>query len=656
MHSTKFVGFMRLLKATSSWTQGASLALVASAFSIACSSSTAPSSVHPSPEGGASTPVPTPAELAAEHCAVDRAGFAYTGGATKSASAPAPASAAPVPCISLTGYGSAESSLAVASDGAVFTAPAFTANGNGVVRSRDVGQTWDLSIPMVGGSPVHGRTQPYLYLDPTTNRLFFATSGLSLSGGGGGKMTGGFNLTYSDDEGQTWSYVNAGIGTLDWAKIFAGPPVTSKTTGYPNIVYFSSPSPISTPLYSLTPDHQIVSRSLDGGATWVQAGTFTLKPSDIAGCDPNEWIIYGAGAVAKDGTVYQVGNQCGKLVVEVSKDEGSTFTTKLVTGGDLPPFDTTNIVGIVANPNVLPTDLLTLDPDGNVYVVWVDASGALRLSTSKDQATTWSPSVVVAAPAVNTVRYGSVAAKKAGVVAVAYYGSTDGGVTFDGYVAETTNAFAAAPLFTSVTVDDPADPLYRRGFETGYLGLFTGSDLNEIIEVRYGADGDLWASFVKDMCTSGDASACSWDASAHANSIFQGVVGRMVHGAASAFGTEPVAARPSVEAGVCSETDATAIASCHAEAAQENVCAALGACACDHCACEFAACHADADCDAVRQCAEVHNCRGLDCLTPCGPVVTKAGDLLTTRALAISDCADKAGCPSACSTDAGAGD
>ena len=57
------------------------------------------------------------------------------------------------------------------------------------------------------------------------------------------------------------------------------------------------------------------------------------------------------------------------------------------------------------------------------------------------------------------------------------------------------------------------------------------SDLNEIITVKYAPDGDIWASFAKDMCpgiTSSTAN-CTWDTAAHAKSMYQGAVGRLVH-------------------------------------------------------------------------------------------------------------------------------
>ena len=39
----------------------------------------------------------------------------------------------------------------------------------------------------------------------------------------------------------------------------------------------------------------------------------------------------------------------------------------------------------------------------------------------------------------------------------------------------------------------------------------------------------IWATFVKEMCVNTVSTNCSWDYAAHANSVFQGATGRLVH-------------------------------------------------------------------------------------------------------------------------------
>lgn len=299
------------------------------------------------------------------------------------------------------------------------------------------------------------------------------------------------------------------------------------------MVDLSAPSPTSTPVGALLPDHQSLYKSLDGGATWQPIAPISLKPSDVPGCDPKEWVIAGNGVVAPDGTVYQSFRRCAHLGLAVSRDEGQTWTMREVTGASLPPADVSSIgmlAQIIQNPNWLLTEALAVDDDGTVYALFPDANSTLRLSYSKDRAVTWSTPLVVQAPDVQKSVYGSIAVGAPGKIAISYHGSKDG-TAFDGYVAESSNALDEAPRFLSHIVNDPADPLFASDFDSGYAGTCTGGDLNEIIMVKYAPDGDVWASFVKDMCPGvGTATDnCTWDVAAHAKSVYQGVVARLVH-------------------------------------------------------------------------------------------------------------------------------
>ncbi len=81
----------------------------------------------------------------------------------------------------------------------------------------------------------------------------------------------------------------------------------------------------------------------------------------------------------------------------------------------------------------------------NLYAIWDDAANVLRLAVSKDHAQTWSSSVVISAPTVTAVRFGAIAVKAPGTVAIAYYGTADG-KKFDGFIAESTNALRSPAL------------------------------------------------------------------------------------------------------------------------------------------------------------------------------------------------------------------
>ena len=422
-------------------------------------------------------------------------------------------------CI-MTGYGAAEPSLAIASDGTIFYAPVFTPKGNGLIRSRDKGKTWDLIIPRFGNTECHSRVQTYLYLDPATDRVFFHSSLLRMFPP---RLKRGFNLTWSDDQGDTWHHVKLEIEALDWLKVYAGPPARSETSDYPNIVYMSAPTPISTRCWpGLFPKLQQVWRSLDGGNTWENAGCISLVPHDH-GLPRHEWIIFGSGVVAKDGTVYLGFRRGPRLGLAVSRDEGKTWEVKDVPGSRLLRYFNILQIGII-NGNYVFSEPLALDGEGNLYAIWPDDKDVLRMAYSRDGGHTWSAPVVVSAPEVKHVRYHAMTVREPGRVAIAYYGSPNG-LHYHGYIAESSDAFKEEPIFWSATVNDPSDPLYRYGFNVGYLEMWFGGDLNEIVHIRYSPDGDIWASFCKRMPPL--ILDRSWKRGEHAYSKLQGVIGRM---------------------------------------------------------------------------------------------------------------------------------
>lgn len=421
----------------------------------------------------------------------------------------------------VTGYGSSEPSIAIAGDGTIFLAPVHKPEGNGLLSSRDNGATWQVLIPRFDGGSGHKRVQPFLYMDPDTERLFFHTGRFSFMPP---KPRRGFDMSWSDDQGDTWNHVVVAPDAFDWLKVYAGPPVSSRTEDYPNVVYISAPTPTSTRSWPLLfPKAQQVYRSFDGGRTWSKAGSLSLKPTDIPGCPRHEWVIFGTGVVAGDGTVFLGFRRGPHLGLGISRDEGMTWTVSDVPGSMLLEYFNILQVGYL-NANYVMCQPLALDSAGNLYAVWPDDKDVLRMAFSKDRGETWSEPVVVSAPEVKHVRYCAMDIKEPGTVAITYYGSRNG-IRYNDYIAESANAFDAQPTFWSGTVNDPADPLYRYGFNVGYIGMWLGGDLNEIVQVKYAPDGDIWASFCKRMPPFGRG----WDRASHAGSKCQAVVGRFIH-------------------------------------------------------------------------------------------------------------------------------
>ncbi len=489
-------------------------------------------------DGSSSLPRFSDAKLRAQGCDLDRPASAYAAGVSSSRALDGATAEgeAPVPCLSLTGYGTASTSIGISSDGeSVFFAQAFSPEGYGLVRSRDQGESWQFLLPTYSDGSTPRRMQSYMYLDPDTDRLFFTSSRLIMDPDIA-KMTldGGYETAWSEDEGESWHHVAVENNTHDWAKIFSGPPVTSDPSGYPNVVYFSAPYQIAGNWIIMGPEYQSIFKSLDGGQSWQEAGRFTLLPTELEGCIPNEFVLVGTGVVADDGTIYLGLRKCLGLAVAVSPDEGATWEIHDVPGAAVRPYDQSSIASllqIVGNEAAIVGEPMAVDSEGNLYIVWNDADRTLRFAVSQDGGTSWSDPVVIMAPGVTAVRFAAIAVKEPGTIAVAYYGSKDDGLTYDGYVAESTDALGDEPTFWSATVNDPADPLYGFGFESGYsLYYFNTGDGHEFVQVKYAPNGDIWAAFVKNMCPGGpDAGNCTWDFEANASSMFQGAVGRLVH-------------------------------------------------------------------------------------------------------------------------------
>src|SRR5687768_2279062 len=105
---------------------------------------------------------------------------------------------------------------------------------------------------------------------------------------------------------------------------------------------------------------------------------------------------------------------------------------------------------------------------------------------------------------------------------------------------------------------------------------------------------------------------------------------------------------------MCDSTDQATIDMCIAGAMMEaDYCPEVGDCNCMSCACELGACEADAGCTAIRECAQMTGCLGLECLEPenCMMVIEDAGGVAGTSgmiALALSGCVEGAGCMTQC--------
>ncbi|HEV3472969.1 MAG TPA: hypothetical protein VG408_07150, partial [Actinomycetota bacterium] len=122
------------------------------------------------------------------------------------------------------GHPAYEPTLGITKRGSVFfTAASPTLGPVDVMRSTNEGNTWKVVSPKVGGHNAHPFSMdPYLYVDPTTSRVYTVD------------LIPCPVISYSDDEGASWIMHPFPCEQFDHQTLFAGPPVVSATVGYPN--------------------------------------------------------------------------------------------------------------------------------------------------------------------------------------------------------------------------------------------------------------------------------------------------------------------------------------------------------------------------------------------------------------------------------------
>ncbi len=384
----------------------------------------------------------------------------------------------PLPCGYATGFRAFEATIGITRSGAVIYSP--TANffrdpmaPVGLARSTDQGRHWSQVVPrLTPVMPFHLPADPYLYVDPATGRVFFATLQQPAQCGS--------DLSWSDDGGDTWSHSYVGCPLFDQETVFAGPPRSSHPQGYPNVVYYCAMVPVVT----VGPADGCM-KSLDGGRTFTFVGfPFTLTGGAHRHCNGPT----GFGRVGPDGTVYIAKDLCGQPYVAISHDEGTTWDRVRVS--DLGTRDNQEHIVSVG-----------LDPGGNVYVAWVAADRLPYLAVSRDGGYQWGRPMMVGAPGVRRTSMLEMAVGGVGRVALVYMGDTNArsdGLAFNGYMSETTNALAPDPTFLTASVNDPRDPIWR-GCAPSKCKL---SELTRVdyLDVELAPDGAPWAGLV-DACT-----------------------------------------------------------------------------------------------------------------------------------------------------------
>ena len=408
------------------------------------------------------------------------------------------ASNAPIAVTYSIGTHALEPTLGIDKDGDIFYAAAGFDNAVGepwtlVMHSKDEGKTWkDTSPRVLDQHEMAISLDPYVYVDETTGRVFTIDLTLACS-----------YMSFSDDKGASWvtNPMSCSQPVNDHQTLFAGPPVTSPTVGYPNILYYCWNDVGSSSC----------AKSLDGGLSFQRTGAPAFTGYDTNGSqDPGFYDVngfcgglHGHGAVAPDGTVYIPREYCGKVMVAISHDEGLTWEDVKVTDMRSP----SQPVEGAPHPSV------TVDSKGNVYMMWIGQQDRMPyMATSTDGGEHWSKPFMVAPPGVNEANLPQIDVRSPGKVALVYYGSTNSpyhscapdkcrndlwkDATWNGYITVSANALSKNPLFYTGTVNDPKDPLIRQQCGPGRCQA-----AYDFIDVEISPDGEAYGAFV-DGCMS----------------------------------------------------------------------------------------------------------------------------------------------------------
>ncbi|MDQ3991157.1 MAG: glycoside hydrolase [Actinomycetota bacterium] len=310
---------------------------------------------------------------------------------------------------------------------------------------------------------------PYIYVDPGTGRVFtFHMSPI---------LTCSIS-SFSDNGGQSWQTNPVGCGPTavwDHQTMVAAKPRQFDTIGYPNVLH-----QCVNAVYAA-----MCSRSIDGGVTW--------QPSVPAYDNPHLTSLCGAQhghlAAGPDGTVYLPTSRCGtRPEIFISRDDGLTWQQSVVSNINIPFVDPT----------------VSADSEGNLYVSFIDESGWLYYSVSRNGGGSWSEPVRIAEGW--TTQMPVIVAGDPGKVVVAYpatddlpegfattgYGSSSTGVAWGANFSVSYNGLDENPTFETVVATGD-DPIGRRNV----CGRGTRCNiLIDFIEAVIGPDGYPYASFV----------------------------------------------------------------------------------------------------------------------------------------------------------------
>ena len=385
----------------------------------------------------------------------------------------------------LVGHRGAEPNVGVTSSGAVF----MTA-GHNTLRSRDLGETWEIvfnlseALPQLScpiGAPLVGcplgitrSSDPMLWVDPDTDRVFTD------------HMTGLYcsNMIISDDEGDSWTMkpMTCGTPVNDHQKVATGrgwgPKAPQPASPlYENPVYYCYNKLVSTQC----------AVSYDGGYTFpVERTVASQELGDPCGG------INGHPASHPDGTMFVPLNLgCPATTVGVSEDGGLSWTVKMS------PFEDVGAEEI--DPEI------TVTPDGTAYMLWRGSDQQQYLARSTDKFDTWEGPWKVSPAGLKSSVFAGLTSVVDGKIAFAFLGTRDSEgdpseaaneTRWHLFVGTSLDAASANPTFTVEQVTPDADPV-----QIGCVWLRGGGNpcrnMLDFIDMSSAPDGRFYVAYTE---------------------------------------------------------------------------------------------------------------------------------------------------------------
>jgi BNR/Asp-box repeat len=431
-------------------------------------------------------------------CQTSRAAVAFDSSGTPIAPQPG---GAPAPCLVATGFGGAETQVAITRDNTVVYEPAILTPGvagtgygaglpgpqpstqispGGLSLSGNAGRTWSFDAP---GGATWVPQDDAIYVDRTTGRIFFyALSPNPVPDAGSVPIqdqlpAGQAHLATSANDGRTWTTTALeGFVESENPRFTSAPPPlrSAHPANYPNVVYWCGNNIVKAGLP--LPSYRACYRSLDGGITWHFASILASYPV------PQESACGANGETFQDGDPnYPEGAPDGSLYVEVNCGN-STFLARSVDEGATWP-----LVSKAGKAVTLPADgELRVGSSGELFLVYQKASGAVVAQTSLDGGRSWAPAIQLTPKGIQPIAQWAVSERGTGQLALSYLAERGSTSVYDGWLTWTSNVNARHPVLWAVALNDPSDPM-RTSSPPAARDDFIGVDI--------APNGIPWASF-----------------------------------------------------------------------------------------------------------------------------------------------------------------